>query len=110
MPILVAMARFEPVMALRNDFCDMRLNFFRRLLFCFQLEAKEQSPEEVQAHIAKIIAQGHDRFETRHRHKDGHEIDIEISVTCMAESQQLFVFCHDITKRKKADRKSTLLN
>ena len=68
-----------------------------------QLEAKEQSPEEVQAHIAKIIAQGHDRFETRHRHKDGHEIDIEISVTCMAESQQLFVFCHDITKRKKAE-------
>ncbi|MHB0926233.1 MAG: bifunctional diguanylate cyclase/phosphodiesterase [Gallionellaceae bacterium] len=68
-----------------------------------QLEAKEQSPEEVRAHIAKIIAQGYDRFETRHRRKDGHEIDIEVSVTCMAESQQLFVFCHDITKRKKTE-------
>lgn len=68
-----------------------------------QLEAKEQSPEEVQAHIAKIIAQGYDRFETRHRHKDGHGIDIEVSATYMAESQQLFVFCHDITQRKRAE-------
>jgi diguanylate cyclase (GGDEF)-like protein/PAS domain S-box-containing protein len=68
-----------------------------------QLEAKEKSAEEVQAHIARIMAQGYDRFETRHRHKDGHEIDIEVSATYMAESQQLFVFCHDITQRKKAE-------
>ena len=68
-----------------------------------QLEAKEQSPEEVKAHIAKVVAQGYDRFETRHRRKDGHEIDIEISVTYMAESQQLFVFCRDITERKRAE-------
>ena len=68
-----------------------------------QLEAKEQSAEEVKAHIAKVIALGHDRFETRHRHKDGHEIDIEISVTCMTELQRLCVFCRDITERKKAE-------
>ena len=68
-----------------------------------QLEALEQSPEEVHAHIAKIIAQCYDRFETRHRHKDGHEIDIEVSVTYMEESQKLFVFCRDITERKQAE-------
>ncbi|WP_435627137.1 EAL domain-containing protein [Candidatus Ferrigenium straubiae] len=68
-----------------------------------KLEAKEQSAEEVRAHIAKIMAQGYERFETCHHHKDGHEIDIEVSATYMAESQQLFVFCHDITKRKKAE-------
>ncbi len=68
-----------------------------------QLEALEQSPEEVHAHIAKVVAQGYDRFETRHRRKDGHEIDIEVSVTHMTESQQLFVFCRDITERKKAE-------
>ena len=67
-----------------------------------QLEAIEQGPEEVQAHIAKIVAQGYDRFETRHRHKDGHEIDIEVAVTSMPESRQLFVFCQDITERKHA--------
>lgn len=68
-----------------------------------QLEAKESSLEEVNAHIAKIIAQGHDRFETRHRHKDGHEIDIEVAATFMPEPGQFFVFCHDVTQRKKAE-------
>ena len=70
-----------------------------------QLEAIEQSPKDVHAHITKIIAQGHDRFETRHRHKDGQEIDIEVSVTYMHESQQFFAFCRDITERKQAEEK-----
>ena len=68
-----------------------------------QLEAKESSLEEVDAHIAKIVAQGYDRFETCHRHKDGHEIDIEVAATFMPESRQFFVFCHDITGRKKSE-------
>ncbi|OGS99263.1 MAG: hypothetical protein A3F73_06460 [Gallionellales bacterium RIFCSPLOWO2_12_FULL_59_22] len=67
-----------------------------------QLEALEQS-QDVRAHIEKIMAQGHDRFETRHRRKDGQEIDIEISVTHMPELRQLFVFCRDITERKRAE-------
>ncbi len=68
-----------------------------------QLEAIELTPEKVHAHIAKVVAQGYDRFETRHRHKDGHEIDIEVAVTYMPESGQLFVFCQDITERKHAE-------
>ncbi|BBI99926.1 hypothetical protein FGKAn22_16190 [Ferrigenium kumadai] len=68
-----------------------------------QLEAKEQA-EEVTAHIDKIIAQGADRFESRHRCKDGHEIDVEVSVTFMPESRRFFVFCHDITRRKQAEQ------
>ena len=69
-----------------------------------QLEAIEQSVDEVGAHIEKVIAQGYARFETRHRHKDGHEIDVEISSTFMSESQQFFVFIRDITERKQAER------
>jgi diguanylate cyclase (GGDEF)-like protein/PAS domain S-box-containing protein len=68
-----------------------------------QLEAKEKSAEEVRAHIAKIIWQGYDVFETRHRHKNGLEIDIEISTTYMSENQQLVVFCRDISERKRAE-------
>jgi len=68
-----------------------------------QLEAIEQSVEEVRTHIEKVIAQGYARFETRHRHKDGHEIDVEVSATFMPESQQFFVFIRDITERKRAE-------
>ncbi|MDP3589599.1 MAG: PAS domain S-box protein, partial [Methylobacter sp.] len=64
-----------------------------------QLEAMED-PEQVKAHIAKVAAQGYDLFETRHRHKDGHTIDIEISVAFLPEFQQFCVFCRDITERK----------
>ncbi|MFH1026516.1 MAG: diguanylate cyclase [Pseudomonadota bacterium] len=67
-----------------------------------QLEAKEQ-PENVREHLAKLIDEGYDRFETRHRHKDGHEIDIEVSARYLADLQQVFVFCRDITERKKAE-------
>lgn len=68
-----------------------------------QLEAKEE-PEEVAAHIERLAGQGHDRFETRHRCKDGREIDIEISVTYLPETQRFCVFCHDITARKHAEQ------
>ncbi len=65
-----------------------------------QLEAIEQ-PDEVRAHIAKILTQGFDVFETRHRHKDGHEFEVEVSVNLNRESQQLFAFFRDITERKR---------
>ena len=57
------------------------------------------------AHIGKILAQGFDVFETQHRHKDGHEIDIEVSATLMRDTQQIVAFCRDISARK-AQRRS----
>ncbi|MDP1666212.1 MAG: PAS domain S-box protein [Methylobacter sp.] len=64
-----------------------------------QLEAIE-GPEQVKAHIAKVVAQGYDLFETCHRHKHGHIIDIEVSIAFLPEFQQFCVFCRDITERK----------
>ena len=61
-----------------------------------------ESPEQTRAHIEKIIATGHDRFETRHRHKDGHVIEIEVSTIFLRESDQLAVFLRDITEHKRA--------
>ena len=70
-----------------------------------RLEAKEQSINEVQAHIVKITVQGYDVFETRHRHKNGHELDIEISTSLMRDAQRLVVFCRDISERKRAEER-----
>lgn len=69
-----------------------------------QLEAKEKTLDEVKSHIAKVIAQGYDVFETQHRHKDGRVIDIEISTTYMHETEQLVVFCRDISERRRAEQ------
>ena len=68
-----------------------------------QLEADGHA-EEIGSHIEKIMAQGYDRFETRHRRKDGRVVDIEVAVTFMPETGKLFVFSHNITQRKQAEQ------
>ena len=47
---------------------------------------------------------GTNRFETRHRRKDGEEFDVELSMTYMPESRKFFAFCHDITRRKQTEQ------
>lgn len=65
-----------------------------------ELEATER-PQDVKAHIDRIIAQGRDRFETQHRRKDGTVYDLEISVTF--RDGNFYVFCRDIAERKQAE-------
>src|SRR3989338_7696847 len=67
-----------------------------------KFEAIEQTPEEVAAHIRLVIERGSDRFETRHRHRDGHLVDIEVSISFIAETNCFIVFLRDVTERKLA--------
>ena len=67
------------------------------------VEAVER-PEETARRIQKIMEVGGDRFETRHRCKDGRIIDIEISVNYMeVGGGRMFVFLRDITEHKQAE-------
>ncbi|WP_435628480.1 PAS domain S-box protein [Candidatus Ferrigenium straubiae] len=75
-----------------------------------QLDVGEKSAEEVAAHGKKIIAQGFDQFEARHRRKDGQEIDVEIFARFMPETQTFFAFLRDITERKRVERELRELN
>ena len=68
-----------------------------------ELEANEDT-EQVLAHIAKVTTLGFERFETSHRHKYGHAIDIEVSVAYLPKFQEFCAFLHDITKRKQREQ------
>jgi len=65
--------------------------------------ATETTDDTVQ-HIKRIMELGSDRFETRHRGKDGRIVDIEVSANYMdIRGGRFFVFLRDITGRKKVD-------
>lgn len=60
-------------------------------------------PDEVQRQMVQATHSGHNRFETRLRHKLGHDIFVAVSVTFDPEVQQFFVFVRDITDQMKSD-------
>ncbi len=63
-----------------------------------------ETASDTAAHIKKVIAQGEDRFESKHRRKDGSIYDVEVSVQYRpSDGGQLVVFLQDITERKRAE-------
>lgn len=71
----------------------------------FDIDAVE-TPEETAAHMRTLIEHGHDRFDTRHRCKDGSLIDVEVNVTVaqIGDERLFFSFVHDISYRKQAEK------
>ena len=57
---------------------------------------------QIRAQVQRIIQKGYERFETRHRHLDGHWIELEITVTGV-DNRYLVAFLRDIGERKAAD-------
>ena len=68
------------------------------------VEAAE-TPEETAAHIQKVLAQGYDRFDTRHRRKDGSTIELEVSgsLVILGDEAMFYAFARDIGPRKAAE-------
>ena len=57
----------------------------------------------IRAQIRRIMDRGHEQFETRHRHSDGHWVDLEITVT-RVDRNHLVAFLRDIGSRKTSER------
>ena len=68
-----------------------------------KFEAVELSQEIIAEHIQRIIELGTDRFETRHRHRDGHLLDIEIVVSYIRETDCAIAFMRDVSGRKQTE-------
>ncbi len=66
----------------------------------------DEDPKETAARIRRIVKNGSELFQTRHRRKDGSFWDVEVSAACIQEGIPRFVgFCRDITQRKQMERK-----
>jgi two-component system cell cycle sensor histidine kinase/response regulator CckA len=67
------------------------------------LEAIE-TEDNTATHIQKVMAKSEDRFESRHRRKDGSIFDLEVSVQYQpTDGGQIVTFLRDITERKRAE-------
>ncbi len=79
----------------RDTLLSMRIN---------DIEVNE-SPEETGRHMKMVVEKGHDLFETRHGHKDGSFLDVEVSCSFLPHDKGQFIaFVRDITDRKTATR------
>jgi PAS domain S-box-containing protein len=92
-------------MDVNESYCAMSGYSLRELLSMgiWEVDVNEPTPDHVVAHIAHVMKNGSDRFETRHRRKDGRIFDVEVSTTYLHVAEgYLFAFLRDITDRKQA--------
>ncbi|QDV39054.1 PAS domain S-box protein [Tautonia plasticadhaerens] len=66
------------------------------------LEAAE-SPERVLEHLAAILREGSDRFETVHRTRAGEPWPVEVTISADPGSGRLVAFTRDVSNRKRAE-------
>ncbi len=93
------------IIDVNDTFCNM-VGYSREELLSMRISDLEavESPEETAAHIRKVVETGHDLFETRHRHKEGHFVQLEVSVSYAdIRGGVIFVFVRDISERKRLE-------
>jgi len=93
------------LLAVNNAYCQMSGYNKKELLGMnvTELDAIETTTETT-VHLQKFKEVGEDRFESKHRRKDGTVFDIEISVQYRKdEGGQMVVFLRDITEQKQAE-------
>jgi PAS domain S-box-containing protein len=87
-----------------NEAYSRILGYSREELLTMSVSDVEavDTPEEIRKRHHKTMAAGPDRFESRHRCKDGRIIDVEVSVMYVPHSDRVMGFVRDITERKRA--------
>ena len=85
-----------------NDAYCRLIGYSREELLGLRIQDLEAvgTPGDVANHIRRIAETGFDRFETRHRKKDGGLLDVEISVSFWPATGRFLLFARDITGRK----------
>ncbi|OOG24232.1 hypothetical protein B1C78_09100 [Thioalkalivibrio denitrificans] len=96
------------VLHANRSFCEM-LGYDEselRVMNIADIEASE-SPQEVRAHMERIIeGGGSDRFDSRHRRKDGAVLEVEVSTSLVdaGDGPLFYAFVRDISAREENRR------
>ncbi len=89
-----------------NDACCRMSGYSEQELLTMKISDLDalETPADTAARIKKIVVAGEHRFQSRHKRKDGHVYDVEVSVTYRSkEGGQLVCFHRDVTERKQAE-------
>lgn len=64
------------------------------------------TPEQIEARIAEMVQAGRARFQTRHWHRDGHAVDLDVSITILDgdDGPLVAAFVRDITEQLRAQK------
>jgi len=89
-----------------NDAYCKTSGYSREALLSMNIKDLEldEVDKQTDAHIQKIIDEGGDKFENRHRKSDGTFFCVDNSVTFMPNEKLFICFLHDITNRKKTEK------
>lgn len=95
------------LMEVNQAYCRMT-GYTQEELLTMQISDLDASEtvNELERHIQQVIVQGEDRFETRHRGKDGRCIDVDVSVQYRVSgggAGHFVCFLRDITNRKQTE-------
>ncbi|MFH1161207.1 MAG: PAS domain S-box protein, partial [bacterium] len=89
-----------------NDAYCLMTGYTREKLLSMSVSDLEviETPEKTREHIEKLVAQGWDRFESKHRCSDGKIINVVISTIYLSSQNIILVFIDDITEQKQSER------
>jgi diguanylate cyclase (GGDEF)-like protein/PAS domain S-box-containing protein len=97
------------VLNARGEFVDVNAAYCRMVgytrdqVLAMQIADFEAvaTQDGVRKQIERILHKGQERFETRHRKRNGEWVDLEVTVTAVGK-RQVIVYLRDISERKKA--------
>ncbi|MCK9209906.1 MAG: PAS domain S-box protein [Ignavibacteriaceae bacterium] len=96
------------ILEVNESYCRMSGYSEHELLTMSISDLEEaETREDTYRHIQNIMTKGEDRFESKHRRKDGSVYDVDVSVQYqLKKGGRLVVFLHDITERKRVQEQN----